>query len=187
VDYPIVIHHGGVESITGSCHQLKCNESHSLLIDCGLRLDSTASDVFDVPLNTIKALVLTHVHVDLVGRVPDLLAAGYSGPIICSEPSASMLPLTLEDAYKHQFAHNEKDMARYLAIIQERTIALPFNQWHVLVENPELVVRIRLQRAGHILGSAYVECDVQYPEEQRDKRVVFSGDLGSKHNPLLYS
>lgn len=34
---------------------------------------------------------------------------------------------------------------------------------------------------GHILGSAYVEVDVD------GQRVVFSGDLGPPHTPLLYS
>lgn len=192
MDYPTVIHHGGVESVTGSCHQLQCNDHYSLLIDCGLKLESAtatkgAASGLGFALDTIKALVLTHVHVDHVGRIPDLLAAGYSGPIICSEPSAAMLPITLEDAFKNQFAHDEKDISRYLSLVKSRTVALPFNTWHVLLESPELTVRIRLQRAGHILGSAYVECDVQYPAQQRDKRVVFSGDLGSSHNPMLIS
>ena len=191
MSYPVVVHHGGVQAVTGSCHQMHLDESNSVLIDCGLRLDLAGlggageEEGVGFPLDTIKALILTHVHIDHVGRIPDLLGAGYSGPIICSEPSAPMLLLTLGDAYKHQF-HNAKDIERYLAIVQERTIALPFNAWYVLIDNAALVVRIRLQRAGHILGSAYVECDIQYPAEQRNKRVVFSGDLGSSHNPLLY-
>lgn len=191
MSYPDVIHHGGVESVTGSCHQLLVDEFNSLLVDCGLRLDGPASSEADADLadilrlDTIKALVLTHVHIDHVGRIPDLLAAGYHGPIICSEPSARMLPITLEDAFKHQFDHDKKDIQRYLALVQARTIALPFDTWHSLIDTPERVVRIRLQRAGHLLGSAYVECDIQYPGEQRDKRIVFSGDLGSSHNPLL--
>lgn len=192
MSYPAVIHHGGVQTVTGSCHQLNFDESSSVLIDCGLRLESLdwggqgPDESIGFALNTIKALVLTHVHIDHVGRIPDLLGAGYTGPIICSEPSAPMLLLTLEDAYKHQF-YSAKDVDHYLAIIRERTVTLPFNTWHVLIDNPVLIVRVRLQRAGHILGSAYVEWDIQYPAEQRSKRVVFSGDLGSSYNPLLYS
>lgn len=192
MSYPDIIHHGGVESVTGSCHQLFVDELHSLLVDCGLRLDKAAGDpspniATALQVSTIKALVLTHVHIDHVGRIPELLAAGYDGPIICSEPSACMLPITLEDAYKHQFVHDKKDLERYLALIRSRTVSLPFDVWYPLIDTPELVVKIRLQRAGHILGSAYVECDIQYPGEQRDKRVVFSGDLGSSHNPVLCS
>jgi metallo-beta-lactamase family protein len=193
MSYPKLIHHGSVESVTGSCHQLIADEYNSVLVDCGLRLDT---DLFgerdadigsDFRLDTIKALILTHVHIDHVGRIPELLAAGYSGPIICSEPSARMLPITLEDAFKHQFTHDKKRMERYLALVQQRTVSLPFGVWHVLVDTTALIVRIRLQRAGHILGSAYVECDIQYPEQQRERRIVFSGDLGSGHNPLLRS
>ena len=191
--YPAVIHHGGVESVTGSCHQLLCDEHHSILIDCGLRLESNefaearAATTIGFPLETIKALVLTHMHVDHVGRVPDLLHAGFRGPIICSEPSAGMLPIVLEDASKYRFTADEKDLARHLALVQAQTIALPFDAWHLVLQTPELVVRTRLQRAGHVLGSAYVEFDIQYPLQQRDKRVVFSGDLGSSANPLLRS
>ena len=47
----------------------------------------------------IRALVATHVHIDHVGRIPYLLAAGFSGPILCSEPSARLLPIVLEDAF----------------------------------------------------------------------------------------
>jgi metallo-beta-lactamase family protein len=44
--------------------------------------------------------------------------------------------------------------------------------------------RIRLRRAGHILGSAYIECDVQRPTA-KPTRIVFSGDLGAPHAPML--
>ncbi|WP_122665826.1 MBL fold metallo-hydrolase RNA specificity domain-containing protein [Pseudomonas viridiflava] len=190
MNYPEIIHHGGVSSITGSCHQLLADEYSSVLIDCGLRLDGEAEgddseSLTDFSLKSIKALILTHVHVDHVGRIPDLLAAGYIGPIICSEPSAQMLPITLEDVCKHQFGHDTKRIERCLAQVKAQTIGVPFDAWYSLVDTPLLVVRIQLRRAGHILGSAYVECDIQYPTQQREKRIVFSGDLGSSHNPLL--
>lgn len=193
MSYPVVIHHGGVESVTGSCHQLSVDEYHSVLIDCGLRLDKAISDdsgsitADEFRPEMIKALILTHAHIDHVGRIPELLAAGYRGPIICSAPSAQMLLLALEDASKHQFSQDRKQIEQYLALVQRLTISLPFNAWHEVISTPTLNVRIRLQRAGHILGSAYVECDVSYPAEQRNKRIVFSGDLGSSHNPLLCS
>lgn len=189
MSYPSVIHHGGVESVTGSCHQLEVDPLNSLLIDCGLRLDGVTDQpthLFSRP-STIKALVLTHAHIDHVGRIPDLLAAGYRGPIICSEPCARMLILALEDASKHSFSYDQHQVERYLALVRQMTVTLPFDSWHEVIDTPSCRVRIRLQRAGHILGSAYVECDVHYPDEQRRKRIVFSGDLGSSINPLLCS
>ena len=99
-------HHGAVDGVTGSCHQLLLADGRSILVDCGLfqgaetSADGGAAGQPDIgfPVADIQALVLTHVHIDHVGRIPHLLAAGFRGPIICSEASAILLPLVLEDA-----------------------------------------------------------------------------------------
>lgn len=71
---------------------------------------------------------------------------------------------------------------RFLRVIAERTVALPYGVWHeAIAGRPGL--RVKLQPAGHILGSAYVECEVR--EERTTTRVLFSGDLGAPHTPLL--
>jgi len=75
------------------------------LVDCGLEQgDEAPSGAASAPIGftigTIRALVITHVHLDHVGRIPALLATGFRGPILCSEPSAKLLPLVLEDAFK---------------------------------------------------------------------------------------
>ena len=188
MEYPVVSHHGGTQGVTGSCHQLHLDPSVSLLIDCGLAqgddaAPGAASAPLDFDVQGIQALVITHVHLDHVGRIPALLAAGYRGPILCSEPSARLLPLVLEDAYKLSISSEPAQVARYLEFIRKLIVPLPFEQWHPLVERPGLSCRIRLQRAGHLLGSAYVECDMQH--EQVNTRYVFSGDLGACGNPLL--
>lgn len=186
--FPILSHHGGTQGVTGSCHQLHLDPSTSLLVDCGLEQGVDASPGSDsAPLGFdvqgIRALIITHVHLDHVGRIPALLAAGYRGPIYCSEPSARLLPLVLEDAYKLAISREPAHVARYLEFLDERIVPLPFDQWHEAVSAPGLGCRIRLQRAGHLLGSAYVECDVLIG--QANTRYVFSGDLGSAGNPML--
>nr|WP_225776776.1 MBL fold metallo-hydrolase [Pseudomonas sp. Marseille-Q3773] len=188
MEYPVLSHHGGTRGVTGSCHQLHLDPSTSLLIDCGLEQGAdAASGAESVPLGVdvqgIQALVITHVHLDHVGRIPALLAAGYRGPILCSEPSARLLPLVLEDAYKLSISSEPAEVARYSDVVRELIAPLPFEHWHSLVERPGLSCRLRLQRAGHLLGSAYVECDMQH--EQTNTRYVFSGDLGACNNPLL--
>ncbi|WP_341520858.1 MBL fold metallo-hydrolase [Pseudomonas sp. G.S.17] len=191
MQYPQITHHGGVASVTGSCHELQMDEHYSLLIDCGALLESvdgkdpSAVNSIQFALDTIKALVLTHVHADHVGRIPELLAAGYTGPILCSEPSAHLLPVVLQDAFSHQFGRSAEELDDYLTTINKRIVPLPFDRWFTVVETDQLVCSVRLQRAGHILGSAYVEFDINYPLEKRNKRVVFSGDLGSSHTPFL--
>lgn len=192
--YPSIVHHGAVTGVTGSCHQLRMDDEHALLIDCGLfqgaetSLEGRAGAgklAIDFSLDGIKALVATHVHIDHVGRIPYLLAAGFKGPILCSEPSAKLLPIVLEDAFKLGFSRDQKQVERYLKLIEQRIVALPYKQWFTLIDTKQLNARIRLQRAGHILGSAYVEVDLYYPETGEKKRIVFSGDLGAPHAPIL--
>ncbi|SFQ41773.1 metallo-beta-lactamase family protein [Geopseudomonas sagittaria] len=192
--YPQILHHGAAHGVTGSCHQLLMDKQHSLLIDCGLFQGAETSPdglsnanqlQVDFDTSNIRALIATHVHVDHIGRLPQLLAAGFKGPILCSEPSAKLLPLVLEDAFRLGISRDAKLLERYLKLIETRTIALPYKTWFRIVDNPQLHARIRLQRAGHILGSAYVECDLHYRQSGEKKRIVFSGDLGSPHTPLL--
>ena len=192
--YPSIIHHGAVTGVTGSCHQLRMDEQLSLLIDCGLFQGAETSPdgsartgklAIEFSLDGIKALVATHVHIDHVGRIPYLLAAGFNGPILCSEPSARLLPIVLEDAFKLGISRDQKQVERYLRLIEQRLVALPYKQWFTLVDNQQLTARIRLQRAGHILGSAYVEVDLYYRLPKERKRIVFSGDLGARYAPIL--
>ncbi|MCO7546700.1 MBL fold metallo-hydrolase RNA specificity domain-containing protein [Stutzerimonas nitrititolerans] len=192
--YPQIEHHGAKDGVTGSCHQLDMNATTSLLVDCGLFQGDDASIPsgeggsrlpIDFPLDTIKALVVTHVHIDHVGRIPYLLAAGFAGPILCSEASAKLLPIVLEDAFKLSFSRDQQRIERYIDIVESRLVALPYQHWFTLVDTEELNARIRLQRAGHIIGSAYVEIDLDYPQAGESKRIVFSGDLGAPHAPFL--
>jgi len=194
MDFPHIEHHGAKDGVTGSCHQLDMNATTSLLVDCGLFQGDDASIPsgeggsrlpIDFPLDSIKALVVTHVHIDHVGRIPYLLAAGFEGPILCSEASAKLLPIVLEDAFKLSFSRDQQRIERYIDIVESRLVALPYQHWFTLVDTDELNARIRLQRAGHIIGSAYVEIDLNYPQAGESKRIVFSGDLGAPHAPFL--
>jgi metallo-beta-lactamase family protein len=192
--FPQITHHGAVSGVTGSCHELHADAANSYLVDCGLFQGGDTSNggktgqgslEIEFPLDTVRALIATHVHIDHVGRIPYLLAAGFKGPILCSEPSAKLLPIVLEDAFKLGVSRDQKKVERYIKLIEHRIIALPYKTWFTLQESGELTCRVRLQRAGHILGSAYVEFDLTYPKTGEKKRVVFSGDLGAPHAPLL--
>nr|WP_288466949.1 MBL fold metallo-hydrolase [uncultured Pseudomonas sp.] len=193
MEYPHITHHGAQDGVTGSCHQLHLTQHSSVLIDCGLFQGADASplgaradhQLIEFPLDGIRALIVTHVHADHVGRIPYLLAAGFKGPILCSEPSAKLLPIVLEDAFKLTFSRDQKQVERYLKQVQERIIALTYDHWFALQNDKGLEAKVRLQRAAHMLGSAYVEVDLQYSSGQTSKRVVFSGDLGAPGAPIL--
>ena len=133
----------------------------------------------------VRALVVTHVHIDHVGRIPYLLAAGFDGPIYCSQPSAVLLPLVLEDALKVGATRDRDLQARILGRLRRQIRPLPYQQWTELDVAGSEPLAVRLQRAGHILGSAYVEFRVGGGRD--NEIVVFSGDLGAPWAPLRRS
>ncbi|WP_301583402.1 MBL fold metallo-hydrolase RNA specificity domain-containing protein [Halomonas alkaliantarctica] len=190
-----IIHHGGATGVTGSCHQLILNTHHSLLVDCGLfqgedaREDSFQQLQIEFDISTIKALIITHVHIDHVGRLPYLLAAGFKGPILCSIPSAILLPLVIEDALKIGFTRNAQLIQRFQAQLESQIVSVSYGKWHTVLDERKgadqgITTRIKLKRAGHILGSSYVEVAHQHANGSKE-RVVFSGDLGAPYAPLL--
>jgi len=221
--YPQIIHHGGKEGVTGSCHELRVGPDAGILIDCGMfqgddgdegrgtrdenglfrvpRPSSRVPDI-DFPISHLRALVLTHVHIDHCGRIPWLLAAGFRGPIYCSQPSALLLPLMLEDAFRVGISRDVRQVEKFLALLKKRIRPIPYGQWQSIPAGADVELKIRLQPAGHILGSAYVECNirdvgrgtrdenepVRVPRSASrvpEKRFVFSGDLGAPYAPLL--
>ncbi|KAA0014600.1 MBL fold metallo-hydrolase [Billgrantia pellis] len=191
-DTPRIFHHGAAVGVTGSCHRLQVAADRALLVDCGLfqgqdadHPDSLEQHRVRFPIDDVLALVVTHVHIDHIGRLPHLLAAGYRGPILCSIPSRRLLPLVIEDALKVGFTRDRALIERFLAEVESRLVALDYRAWHPLIDDERHRIRIRLQRAGHILGSAYVEVDTYDRTTGHRQRTVFSGDLGAPHAPLL--
>ncbi|WP_298433244.1 MBL fold metallo-hydrolase [Geobacter sp.] len=205
---PNIIHHGGRFGVTGSCHELQLTPSSSLLVDCGLFQGAEAASdkerrggfAIDFPLENLQGVVLTHVHVDHCGRLPFLIGAGYRGPIYCTEATALLLPLVLEDALKLGVTRDEALVQRVVAGIDKRLVPLPYGEWRELGTWDGVTARIRLQPAGHILGSAVVEVEASGARDsglgggeggtrgsglEGTCRVVFSGDLGAPDTPLL--
>jgi len=193
MNFPNIIHHGAVNGVTGSCHELQIDEDNSVLIDCGLFQGAETSGKgsgfddlkIDFPIEQVQALLVTHCHIDHVGRIPYLMAAGFTGPIYCSEPTAALLPLVLEDAVKIGFTKNKQLIDKFLKLIASRIIAVPYAQDQTvdLSEKSTSQLKIKFNPAGHILGSAYISCDVKHANNQQ--RFTFSGDLGGPHTPLL--
>lgn len=196
-------HHGGKLGVTGSCHELSINSNgnkQGILIDCGLFQGKDAKDNngndkkldIEFPISHLKALILTHTHIDHIGRLPWLLAKGFKHPIYCTPATAELVPLMLDDGLKLQLGLNKGQRARVLELIKKQIKPIPYNQWHRVPlssssfspleakrSRPSHLL-LRFQPAGHILGSAYVE--IKLPNNEI---VVFSGDLGPSNTPLL--
>ncbi|OEF29488.1 MBL fold metallo-hydrolase RNA specificity domain-containing protein [Vibrio rumoiensis] len=179
-------HHGGKNTVTGSCHELSI-DGKGILIDCGLFQgnDAKENDVeslnIEFPIEHVQALIITHTHIDHIGRLPWLLAAGFDQPIYCTEATAALIPLMLDDGLRLQLGLNAKQRKQVLARITKLIEPIKYHQWLDLkCDIDSHLAYIRFSPAGHILGSAYVE--IQLPNKEI---IVFSGDLGPRNTPLL--
>src|SRR5690554_2167270 len=201
------IHHGAREGVTGSCHELKLANGKSLLVDIGLFQGAETSgaakggdanhQAVTFPIEHIEALIITHCHIDHVGRLPWLIIAGFRKPIYCTKATAHLLPMVIEDALKIGLTRDKKLISAVLNLIESLTVPVAYGEEFSI---EALGVTGRFKQAGHILGSAFVEIDVPTEnivrlalpdvavddvQEIKHKRVVFSGDLGCKSSPLL--
>jgi len=189
-----ILHHGATTGVTGSCHELILDKDNSILIDCGLFQGAETGDdgasfdklqiKFDV--SRIKALLVTHCHIDHVGRIPYLMAKGFKGPIICTTPTALMLPQILEDSVKIGFTRDKRLISKFIQQLRNQLIEVEFKEWQNLstkLDSLGQTLKVKFHPAGHILGSAYIECEIE--AQNKKKKIVFSGDLGAPYSPLL--
>lgn len=182
-----LIHHGGKDTVTGSCHELFI-DGQGILIDCGLfQGQDSPSLLIEFPVEHIQALLITHAHIDHIGRLPWLLAAGFNQPIYCTEATAELLPLMLDDGLKLQLGLNRDQRQKVLSHLESLLKPLGYNQPQAINStaldtrtNTDSICRFSFQPAGHILGSAYIEITLPNGEV-----IVFSGDLGPQNTPLL--
>lgn len=124
-----IVHHGAVTGVTGSCHRLTVDSGESLLVDCGLfqGAEATSSDGPDTELDrtridfdvsTVRALLVTHCHIDHVGRIPYLLVAGFNGPIYATVATCELLPMVIEDALKVGVTRNRSIIAQVIKTLK---------------------------------------------------------------------
>ncbi len=143
---------------------------------------------------SVDVLVLSHAHIDHTGRVPLLVKRGFAGPIFTHPATVDLAAIMLADAANIAAMDAEQDN-RYLRPGQEPSVPL-YTQDDVdaAVKRMRPVeygvpseilpgVRLTLRDAGHILGSATVE--IEAAENGTLRKLVFSGDLGPDHTPIL--
>lgn len=182
--------YGGAGTVTGSCHLLE-TDSVRVLVDCGAFQGSRAlfalnREPFGFDPTAIDAVLLTHAHLDHSGRLPQLVKAGYRGPIYALPATEMLVQQLLLDAAKIQHedkardirrgktpdepTFDEADVRQVLDSIEPIAYDTPFTA-------AGLTVTARV--AGHIPGSA------SFLVEVAGQRVVFSGDLGNARKDVL--
>ena len=188
---------GSAGTVSGSRHLLE-HDGKRILVDCGLfqgekRLREHNWDRFPVPPDSIEAVVLTHGHIDHSGWLPRLTREGFRGPILTTRATADLLGLLLYDSAKCQDEDaayaNRKGYSKHSPALPlydqrdvERTLRLvkPLDResWF----SPARGIRARFHDAGHMLGSSFVEMELDRVGDPL--RCLFSGDVGRYDAPL---
>jgi len=176
---------GGAGSVTGSNFLLTHEDGTAFLVDCGLFQGSRIAAKenrekfpFDVP--KIAALVVTHAHIDHIGRIPQLMQAGFRGVIYSTPPTKDLVEDMLLDSLgvlkKETSREHEDDL------YTEADVHAALKLWKAIPYHEPFEIgpfSLVLRDAGHILGSAMVEAILN------GKKIVLTGDLGNSPAPLL--
>ena len=193
---------GAAGEVTGSCSLVEAGRSR-IVVDCGMIRGSWEDEQRNLTLPKIDwrwvdAVVLTHVHLDHCGRLAMLFRHGFEGHVYCTPATAEILPRLAkssarlqrtklaefhagvktelpEDAEEPPVLFSERE-AQLLA---ERLRPIPYGLTEQLTED----VMLRFEPAGHIVGAGVVHLECGTGTESA--RVVFSGDVGSKHVPPM--
>jgi metallo-beta-lactamase family protein len=193
--------HGAVRTVTGSQHLVSVN-GRKILLDCGLYQGSRKTSYernqnLPYDASEIDVLVLSHAHIDHSGNVPNLVKSGFTGDIVCTYATRDLCAIMLRDSAKIQKYDieylNKKRLRKGLTPIEPiYTIADAIESLKYFIgigyERPYNLmpgVTLTFYDAGHILGSAIVVLDIEDEEENKQTRLVFSGDLGRPDRPIL--
>lgn len=188
---------GADHEVTGSCHCLEVGGKY-ILVDYGMEQGVNVFENAKLPVEEARVdyVLLTHAHVDHSGMLPLLYARGFRGQVFTTEASADLCDIMLRDCAHIQAMEAEwknrkaKRSASAVKIEPEytmedaeglirRIVPCRYNEIIEVCEG----VKIRFTDIGHLLGSASIE--VWTTEGDCSKKIVFSGDIGNKNQPLL--
>ena len=188
---------GADHEVTGSCHCIEVGKK-KILIDYGMEQGVNVFENSELPFDeaSVDYVFLTHAHVDHSGMLPKLYANGFRGQILTTDATADLCSIMLRDCAHIQMQEAEWKMRKkkrgaYFEDIEPiytmedadgaiRLIkAYHYDKKYDLCDE----ISFRFTDVGHLLGSASIELWLR--EDGKEKKIVFSGDIGNTHQPLL--
>lgn len=190
---------GATKTVTGSNFLVE-GAGKKFLVDCGMyqgqatdELQNEAPFLFDV--NEIDFMLLTHAHIDHSGRIPKLYNEEYRNPIFATKATCDLCSIMLPDSghiqemeaewkNKKRKRKGEKEIPpMYTAEDAARSLEVfrPVKYDELIEIDPN--IHVRFNDAGHMLGSSIIEIWVK--EDDKETKIVFTGDLGNNDIPLL--
>ena len=193
--------YGAAETVTGSCHLLQLQCGITILVDCGMfqgMVEERNRQPFGFDPADVDFLLLTHGHLDHVGRTPKLVKEGFRGTIVTHRSTMDLAEIVMLDAanlmkesYKTQYRKaqrigKEKDVPKPL--YSESDVRSVFHRPTHFTSYDEQIdlgngIFVTFKNAGHILDSAIIE--VVFEENGLKRTVVFSGDLGNDNDLVM--
>lgn len=183
--------YGGVGTVTGA-NFLLTTDNCKILVDCGLVQGSKFSENLNrtefayVPAE-IDYLLITHAHIDHIGRIPKLVKDGFKGQILSTPETRELAEVLLLDTVK--ILETEARHEGVLPLYEAKDLPPVFALWSTLPYHTKKDLKDRisiyLKDAGHILGSSMIEISRINSENGQTKKMVFTGDLGNSPSILL--
>jgi metallo-beta-lactamase family protein len=189
---------GGARTVTGSCFYIECNDL-KILVDCGMHQGEDADEVnravFEFQPEDIDYIFITHAHLDHSGMLPRVVKEGFQGRIITTSATRDLLEMMLYDSANIQ--ENDAAWLSRKAVRAGKPALLPLYTTEDVADVLPLFdikpydqifqlgsgIKYRFLDAGHILGSGTLE--LWYQDSAKEKKIVFSGDIGKKGNPVI--
>jgi metallo-beta-lactamase family protein len=190
---------GGARTVTGSATLLE-KDSFKWLVDCGMfqgnkEIEERNRNIQSYYPKDLSFILLTHAHIDHSGLVPKLVKEGFRGKVICTKATFDLCEIMLRDSghiqemeaewqnRKHQRSGKIEVIPLYTVKDAEKSLryfkTVGYDEIFPMADG----VRVCFRDAGHILGSAIIEIWIE--EGGQEKKLVFSGDLGSSDQPII--